>query len=78
LNPDSAVERARECVWPAGWQGATTRSLATCKGEQRSQTAGQTCYRVRSAHTKRVQSVAAMNAMRIRGLGEAGSGQLRI
>ena len=54
FNLETAVGRARVCVWHTAWQGATRRMVIPCNEEQRSQAAYQACKRVRSNLTHRV------------------------
>lgn len=74
---DSSVGRVRECVWQAGWQGATTRRFATCKEAQRSQPAGQACYRMRSGPHQSGDCGEATEPGQQPYLSVSGSGQLR-
>ena len=75
---ESSVEHARVCVWRDFWQGATTRMVAPCKEEQRSQTARQACNRVRSGFTQRASLIEGAN-LSVYGASQGKiSGQLRI
>jgi len=51
---ETAVGRARWCVWAGGWREATTRQADACKAERQDQTPDRACQRVRSALTHRV------------------------
>lgn len=54
---DCSVGQVRVCVFPASWQGATTRQTAFCKEEQRGQGARKTCNRACSVLTQLVKTL---------------------
>ena len=51
---ETAVGRARWCVWAGGWREATTPQADACKAERQSQASDRTWQRVRSAVTDQV------------------------
>jgi len=57
FNLETAVERARWCVWAGGWREATTQRIGTRKEERQSQAPARTCQRTRSGLTQLVRVI---------------------